>query len=98
MKIEPRYIPALEREIPYLVGTDAQDNFEIIDDTEYNSLIELNEFNSFFMNLHGNHYHPNELSAELMSIYYLKIMKLSHKKFGNTAYSNMVIWLKEVLD
>ena len=73
-------------------------NFEIIDDTEYKSLIELNEFNSFFMNLYGNHYHPNELSAELLSIYYLKIMKLSHKKFGNTAYSNMVVWLKEILD
>ena len=73
-------------------------NFEIIDDTEYKSLIELNEFNSFFSNIYGNHYHPNELSAELMSIYYLKIMKLSHKKFNNTAYSNMVVWLKEVLD
>lgn len=34
MKIEPRYIPALEREIPFLVGTYARDNFEIIDESE----------------------------------------------------------------
>jgi hypothetical protein len=34
MKIEARYIPALKREIPYLLGTNAQDNFDIIDESE----------------------------------------------------------------
>lgn len=34
MKIETRFIQALNREIPYIVGTDAQDNFDIIDESE----------------------------------------------------------------
>lgn len=34
MKIESRFIQALDREIPYIVGTDAQDNFDIIDESE----------------------------------------------------------------
>lgn len=34
MKIESRYIQSLNREISYLVGTNAQDNFDIIDESE----------------------------------------------------------------
>lgn len=60
-------------------------------------LSDIHEFNSFFKYLYGNHYHPNELSAELLSIYYLKTLKLSHKKFTNTAYKNMLVWLNEIL-
>ena len=34
MKTELRHIPALNCEIQYLVGTDAQDNFDIIDTSD----------------------------------------------------------------
>jgi len=34
MKIESRYIQSLNREIPYLIGSNAQDNFDIIDESE----------------------------------------------------------------
>jgi len=34
MRIESRYIQSLNREIPYLVGANAQDNFDIIDESE----------------------------------------------------------------
>ena len=60
-------------------------------------LSSVKEFNSFFEHLHGNHYHPNEISAEMMSIYYLKVMNLSHKKFENIGYKNMLVWLEKYL-
>jgi len=34
MKVEARYIQSLNREIPYLVGSNAQDNFDIIDESD----------------------------------------------------------------
>jgi len=34
MKIISRFIPSLNREIPYLVGTNQQDNFDTIDESE----------------------------------------------------------------
>ena len=61
------------------------------------NIVDIDEFSDFFTHIYGNHYHPNELSAELLSIYYLKTLKLSHKKFTNIAYKNMLIWLKTVL-
>lgn len=61
------------------------------------NITDIEEFNDFFRHLYGNHYHPNELSAELLSIFYLKTLKLSHRKFTNTAYKNMLLWLKEFL-
>lgn len=61
------------------------------------NITDIDEFTDFFTHVYGNHYHPNELSAELLSIYYLKTLKLSHKKFTNTAYKNMLVWLKKVL-
>ena len=60
-------------------------------------LSTIKEFNSFFEHLDGNHYHPNEISAEMMSIYYLKVMNLSHKKFENIGYKNMLVWLEKYL-
>lgn len=60
-------------------------------------LSTIKEFNYFFTHLHGNHYHPNEISAEMMSIYYLKVMNLSHKRFENIGYNNMLIWLEKYL-
>ena len=61
----------------------------------YKTLLEIPEFNVFFNNLTGNHYHPNEMSAELISIFYLKQMRLSHKKFTNKAFKNMLVWLRD---
>jgi hypothetical protein len=84
------------------VYLDKQKNNYILNEEQLNigSLQELNnidEFNYFFTHLYGNHYHPNEISAELLSIYYLKIMKLSHRKYTNIAYTNMIEWLKLTL-
>jgi predicted ribosome quality control (RQC) complex YloA/Tae2 family protein len=38
MKIESRHIQSLNREITYLVGTNAQDNFDIIDESDEDDL------------------------------------------------------------
>ena len=38
MRIESRYIQSLNRESPYLVGTNAQDNFDIIDESDDSDL------------------------------------------------------------
>ena len=81
------------------VYLDKQKNNYILNEEQLNigSLQELNnidEFNYFFTHLYGNHYHPNEISAELLSIYYLKIIKLSHRKYTNIAYTNMMEWVK----
>ena len=62
---------------------------------EPRDLTEIDEFTYFFDNLWGNHYHPNEISAELLSIFYLKQMKISHDKYENIGYNNMLIWLKK---
>ena len=61
------------------------------------NLIDMKEFKYFFKDLYGNHYHPNEISAELMSIYYLKMMDISHHKYTNIAYKNMLLWFKSLL-
>lgn len=61
-------------------------------------LTEIDEFTYFFENLWGNHYHPNEISAELLSIFYLKQMKISHGTYKNIGFNNMLIWLKKNLD
>jgi len=34
MKIVARYIQSINREIPYLIGSNAQDNFDLIDESE----------------------------------------------------------------
>ena len=60
-------------------------------------LINMSEFEYFFKNLYGNHYHPNEISAELISIYYMKMMDISHQNYTNIAYKNMLLWLKLIL-
>lgn len=64
-------------------------------DNKHENLLDIPEFTIFFNNITGNHYHPNELSAELISIFYLKQMRISHKKFTNKAYENMLIWLRD---
>jgi hypothetical protein len=69
----------------------------IPDSAKHNPLSTVKEFNGFFKHLHGNHYHPNEISAEMMSIYYLKVMNLSHKKFENIGYNNMLVWFEKYL-
>lgn len=61
-------------------------------------LLNIKEFTDFFTHIYGNHYHPNELSAELMSIYYLKIMKVSHKNYTNTAFGNLILWFNDNID
>jgi len=61
------------------------------------NLIDMKEFKYFFKDLYGNHYHPNEISAELLSIYYMKIMGISHHNYSNIAYKNMLLWLKKLI-
>ena len=47
MKIESRYIQSINREIPYLVGTNAQDNFDIIDESDLTDIwFHLSEHSS----------------------------------------------------
>lgn len=60
-------------------------------------LTDMKEFAEYFEHLYGNHYHPNEISAELMSIYYLKAMKISHEDYTNIGYRNMLVWLNKFL-
>jgi len=71
--------------------------FIIPKDSKHYNLNNMDEFNYFFKDLYGNHYHPNEISAELISIYYLKMMNISHHNYKNIAYSNMLLWLKKLI-
>jgi len=62
------------------------------------NLNECNIFNELFENITSNNYHPNELSAELISIYYLQKMEISHYNFDNKALQKLENWFnKEVL-
>ena len=58
-------------------------------------ILEISEFYNFFENIHGNHYHPNELCAEIMSIYYLRQMRLSHTDFKSKSYDKFVEWFRK---
>ena len=61
------------------------------------NLGDIEEYNDFFKHVSSNNYHPNELSAELISIYYLKKMGLSHNRFTNKAMYKLERWfLKNV--
>lgn len=72
-------------------------NCIIPDSSKEHDLSSIKEFNGFFKHLNGNHYHPNEISAELLSIYYLKVMKVSHQDYSNIGYKNMLVWLNTQL-
>lgn len=58
-------------------------------------ILQIPEFTQFFENIHGNHYHPNELCAEIMSIYYLRQMRISHSEFKSKSYNKFVEWLSK---
>ena len=71
------------------------DSIYQIDNTrKIQNLDNIDEYEYYFHNINGNHYHPNELSAELMSIYFLKTLKYSYDTFSNNGYKNMLVWLK----
>ena len=57
-------------------------------------LNDIEGFNILFKNITGNNYHPNELSAELISIYYMKKMNISHKNFNNKGLDNLEKWFR----
>lgn len=47
MKIESRHIQSLNREITYLIGTNAQDNFDIIDESDEDDMwFHLSDYSS----------------------------------------------------
>lgn len=58
-------------------------------------ILEIPEFTCFFENIRGNHYHPNELCAEIMSIYYMRQMNISHSKFKSKSYDKFVEWFSK---
>ena len=58
-------------------------------------LNDIKGFTNLFKNITGNNYHPNELSAELISIYYMKKMGISHKNFNNIALDKLDLWFRK---
>ena len=73
------------------------EKFVIPTNSKQHVLSNIKEFNDFFNGIYGNHYHPNELSAEIISVYYLNIMNLDGIKYDNTGYDNMLVWLEKYL-
>ena len=65
------------------------------DDIKIKNLNDIDGFNKLFKNVHGNNYHPHELSAELISIFYLQQMNISHNKFNNKALDKLGIWFRK---
>ena len=65
------------------------------DDVVMKNLNDIDKFNNFFTDITGNNYHPNELSAELISIYYMKEMGISHQDFNNKALDKLNIWFRK---
>ena len=55
---------------------------------------ECKVFNELFLNINSNNYHPNEISAELISIYYLQKMNISHYNFDNKGLKKLKSWFK----
>ena len=72
-----------------------KNSYVVPDNAKQHNLVSIQEFNTFFKHLYGNHYHPNEISAELLSIYYLSLMKLSHENYKSIGYNNMLVWLNK---
>ena len=66
--------------------------------TVLDSIIKLNipELNSFFY-VTNNNYHPHELSAEIISYYYLNLMNLSKYKNKYPAIIKIDEWFKNIL-
>ena len=52
-------------------------------------------YNYLFHNVNGNNYHPNELSAELISIYYLQKMEISHYNYDNKGLQKLSSWFEK---
>jgi hypothetical protein len=59
------------------------------------NLNDIPGFSGFFNDITGNNYHPNELSAELISIYYMKQIGISHRDFNNKALDKLNIWFNK---
>tara|TARA_B110000238_G_C16055730_1_gene408158 strand:+ start:194 stop:1078 length:885 start_codon:yes stop_codon:yes gene_type:complete len=55
----------------YTVGVYLDSNYNIIVPIKKRKIGEIREFTSFFGNLNGNNYHPNEISAEMLAGYLL---------------------------
>lgn len=68
--------------------------YKVIDNSEIN-IADIEDFNYFFGNLNINFYHPNEISAEIIAIYYCNMLGIL--KIENTiAIKRLKYWLSKL--
>lgn len=66
--------------------------FKIINPTKKIDLMKIPEFSNFFVGINSNYYHPNELSAEIFTQYYLNSMKLDSINMKSPAIIKFLEW------
>ena len=63
---------------------------------QVNEIKYINEFNEFFGNINNNYYHPNEISAELITMYYIDQLGLQ-SGHQSKAYDVLKKWINKNL-
>jgi hypothetical protein len=72
---------------------DKSDNKLLISKVEL--LYNITSFNDYF-NININHYHPNEISAELISNYYGYLMGIINIDLTSPAIKKLILWLDNI--
>lgn len=68
--------------------------FEYKDNNSKRELRDISTFMDFF-NIYDNNYHPNEISAELISQYYIFLMKVNTMDLAYPATKGLISWLNK---
>ena len=69
--------------------------YEVPKNPKIVELLKIPEFRNFFISVNHNHYHPNELSAEIFSIYYLDKLNLDSYNQNDLSIVYFDKWFKK---
>lgn len=76
---------------------DSQDTSKQFKYSHNNKRKELRDISLFidFFNIYENNYHPNEISAELLSNYYMFLMKMKTMELTDPGIQGLILWLNK---
>jgi len=73
------------------------EKFKVPKNYIYKKILDIPEFNEMF-NISNNHYHPNEICAEIFSNYYLSLMGISNFDSSIPGNAKFMSWYNKNID
>lgn len=78
-----------------IIGIYLKDNGRVMTIEGVDDLVNIDEYRNYY-NLYINHYHPNEISAELISLYYGYLLNVNKIDIVNPAMKQLVLWFDNI--